>query len=81
MGAVEGLDAHQGGLMEGFLPRITKGVLNHVCQPAAEGRRGGKGVGHGHKGRNLQHGLAEGPCQWEFARIFRTQAERLIRTS
>jgi hypothetical protein len=36
--------------VEGFFPRIAKGVLHHFGDPTSEGGRRGKRMGHG-KGR------------------------------
>ena len=44
---MEGLDAHQWGLMEGFFPGVAERVMHHVGEPAAEGSQRGKGMGHG----------------------------------
>ena len=44
---MEGLDAHQWGLVEGFFPRVAKRVMHHVGEPAAKGSHRGKGMGHG----------------------------------
>ena len=44
---MEGLDAHQRGLVESFFPGVAEGVLHHVGKPATKGSRRGKGIGHG----------------------------------
>lgn len=39
--------------MERFFPGIAKGMLHHVCQPAAKGSNRCEGMGHGSEGETF----------------------------
>lgn len=60
---MEGLDAHQRGLVKGFFPGIAEGVLHHVGEPAAEGSRRGKGMGHGRDEESFSMAATAPPSQ------------------